>query len=283
MEIEQRLLYNYYITFSNNKQGVVVMKINIGENLKRLRLKKDLTQEQFAEVFGVSPQAVSRWENNTAYPDITMLPGIAVFYNTTIDELIGMDEIRKNENIAKIHVEVNKLVAKNQLDEATTLLRDGLKLYPNNSGLISVLAQVLTQKCNMNNDTSLINEAIYLCERALKSDDISMKAKSTVIVNLIFLRLKLDDVDKAKILIKSLPHIWESREILIPESYNGDEYAEEFKKTIIKVLVFFCDKIKNHPTRKYIEVPSYFQLGVDFEPKESVDEMLDRIRDFINE
>ncbi len=38
-----------------NKQGVVIMKINIGENLKKLRLSKDLTQEQLAEVFGVSP------------------------------------------------------------------------------------------------------------------------------------------------------------------------------------------------------------------------------------
>jgi transcriptional regulator with XRE-family HTH domain len=55
------------------------MKINIGENLKRLRLQKEFTQEQLAEVFGVSPQAVSRWENNTAYPDITMLPGIAIY------------------------------------------------------------------------------------------------------------------------------------------------------------------------------------------------------------
>lgn len=106
------------------------MKINIGENLKRLRLKKDLTQEQLAEVFGVSPQAISRWENNTAYPDITILPGIAVFYNTTIDELIGMDEIRKTENIAKIHNDVHALVASSQVDKAIAIIRNGLKILP---------------------------------------------------------------------------------------------------------------------------------------------------------
>ena len=71
------------------------MKINIGNNLKQLRLQKGLTQEQLADVFGVSAQAVSRWENNTSYPDITLLPGLAIFFNTSVDAIVGMDEIRK--------------------------------------------------------------------------------------------------------------------------------------------------------------------------------------------
>ena len=53
------------------------MKINIGDRLKRLRLEKGLTQEELAGVFGVSAQAISRWENNTSYPDITLLPQLA--------------------------------------------------------------------------------------------------------------------------------------------------------------------------------------------------------------
>ncbi len=53
------------------------MDIRIGENLRKLRTKNELTQEQLAEVLGVSPQAISRWENNSTYPDITMLPSIA--------------------------------------------------------------------------------------------------------------------------------------------------------------------------------------------------------------
>lgn len=124
------------------------MIIKIGENLRRLRLKKELTQEQLAEVFGVSPQAVSRWENNTAYPDITMLPGIAIYFNTTIDELVGMDDICKTENINKIHNDVHRLVENNQLDEAIALLKEGLKLHPNNNGLLLALASTLTQKSN---------------------------------------------------------------------------------------------------------------------------------------
>jgi transcriptional regulator with XRE-family HTH domain len=44
-------------------KGVIIMQIRIGENLRKLRIKNELTQEKLAEVFGVSPQAISRWEN----------------------------------------------------------------------------------------------------------------------------------------------------------------------------------------------------------------------------
>lgn len=126
-----------------------------------------------------------------------------------------------------------------------------------------------------------MEEAISLLERVLQLNDISMKAKSTATVNLIFLYLKSAKVDNVNVLIKSLPHIWESREVLMPEAFDGDDYTEEFRKSIIKVLVFFCDKIENVPTRKLDETPSYIQLGVDFEPKNSVGEMLDMIKAFL--
>ena len=254
--------------------------IKIGENLKRLRLKKELTQEQFAEVFGISPQAVSRWENNTAYPDITMLPGIAIYYNTTIDEIIGMEEIHKSENINKIHSDVHRLVGNNQLDEAIALLKEGLKLRPNNSGLLLALASTLTQKSNKSNDVASVEEATFYSERALQGNLI-MKSRSTATVNLLFLYLKSGKIDRANEMIKSLPHIWESREILMPEVYDGDEYIEQLKKSIIKALVLLCGKIKSLQSRKYAEASNYIQLGVDFEAKESIDEMLDLVRVFL--
>lgn len=256
------------------------MKFNIGENLKKLRLSKGLTQEQLAEVFCVSPQAISRWENNISYPDITMLPGIAVFYETTIDSVIGMDDIRKSENINKIHGEVYKLVANNQVDDAIELIKEGLKLCPNNSGLLLSLAENFAYKSN---DIAMINEGISLLERALRLSDISMKAKSTATVNLIFLYLKLNNVDRVNVLIKSLPHIWESREVLMPETYTDKEYTPELKKSITKALVFFYNKIKDSEKRKYGEIPNYFQLGANFELKESIDEIIGTISDFLNE
>jgi len=253
------------------------MKINIGENLKRFRLQKELTQEELSAVLGVSPQAISRWENNSSYPDITVLPSIAIFYNTTIDELIGMDEICKTENINKIHHNVHLMMRENKIDETIAMLKEALKFHPNS--FLLDLASTLAQKSNQNNDITLIEEAISLFERALQGDR-SMKSKSTIVVNLVFLHLKMNKIDKVNELIKSLPHIWESREILIPEVYDGDEYVKELKKSVVKALVLLCTKIQNSKSRTYAEIPSYFQTG-EFEPKESNDEMLDLIKNFL--
>ena len=52
------------------------MKLNIGETIKRLRKEREITQEEFAEVIGVTRQSVSRWENDLCYPDIELIPTI---------------------------------------------------------------------------------------------------------------------------------------------------------------------------------------------------------------
>ena len=60
----------------------------IGRQIAAHRRAKGLTQEQLAEEFGVSPQAVSKWENGASCPDISILPQIASFFEITVDELL---------------------------------------------------------------------------------------------------------------------------------------------------------------------------------------------------
>lgn len=60
----------------------------IGRQIAENRRAKGLTQEQLAEEFGVSPQAVSKWENGASCPDILILPQLADFFGITVDELL---------------------------------------------------------------------------------------------------------------------------------------------------------------------------------------------------
>ncbi len=69
------------------KQEVTYM--NLGKNISELRKKNNLTQEELANMLGVSPQAVSKWENDAACPDIALLPKIAEIFGVTIDELMN--------------------------------------------------------------------------------------------------------------------------------------------------------------------------------------------------
>lgn len=64
----------------------------MGEKIAELRKSKSMTQEELAARIGVSPQAISRWENSATMPDIMLLPVLANILDVTIDELFSADK-----------------------------------------------------------------------------------------------------------------------------------------------------------------------------------------------
>lgn len=65
--------------------------MTLGEKLSEKRRLKNMTQDDVAEKLGVTPQAVSKWENDASCPDISLLPTLASLYETTIDELLSKE------------------------------------------------------------------------------------------------------------------------------------------------------------------------------------------------
>ena len=63
--------------------------LKIGERIRSKRRERELTQEELANILGVTKAAVSKWENEESYPDITTLPLIAQLFHMTMDELFG--------------------------------------------------------------------------------------------------------------------------------------------------------------------------------------------------
>jgi len=80
------------------------LEIAIGEKIKSFRKKREITQEQLAEYLNISFQSVSKWECGEAYPDITMLPKIAMFFGITTDELLCIDKLQEKEDIEKYNM-----------------------------------------------------------------------------------------------------------------------------------------------------------------------------------
>ena len=64
------------------------MDMTIGKRIAHLRKEKGLTQEELAGHMGVSPQAVSKWENDQTCPDISALPKLAKLLGVSVDELL---------------------------------------------------------------------------------------------------------------------------------------------------------------------------------------------------
>lgn len=82
----------------------------LGRRIARLRLAKTATQERLAKELNVSPQAVSKWENDINYPDISLLPDLARFLGVSVDELLSGANASAQESATKVvSVESNKL------------------------------------------------------------------------------------------------------------------------------------------------------------------------------
>lgn len=72
----------------------------LGRRIARLRLAKTATQERLAKELNVSPQAVSKWENDINYPDISLLPDLARFLGVSVDELLSGASASTQEHAA---------------------------------------------------------------------------------------------------------------------------------------------------------------------------------------
>lgn len=83
--------------------------MEIGNQIKQLRLRRGVTQEALAQHFGLTAQAVSKWECGTAAPDIELLPELSAYFGVTIDELFALSDNTRMERIQNMLWDVRYL------------------------------------------------------------------------------------------------------------------------------------------------------------------------------
>ncbi len=98
------------------------MEINLKEKLRVLRQQKNITQEALASHLGITPQSVGKWERGEGFPDITLLPKIAFYFDVTVDELLCVDQ-------AKVEEKINAYLAKSRIFQQTGENDKNLELW----------------------------------------------------------------------------------------------------------------------------------------------------------
>ena len=172
---------------------VILMDIIISERLKELRKAKGNTQEELSVHLGISIQAVSKWERNEGYPDITLLPAIASFYNVSVDSLLGVDEIKKQKKIDEYMAEGQVLFNQGKTAERVALWRDAHKEFPNDIRVIHQLMYALWSAGSKENS----DEILTLGDRILKeSSDASWRMGAIQI--LCFTNKTIGRIEEAK-------------------------------------------------------------------------------------
>ena len=178
------------------------MSKNFYDNFKLMRKQRGLTQEQIAETLGVSCQAVSKWETNSSYPDISLLPIIADYFGVSVDYLIGHDTSKQIEEINNVCTQVDELFDQRRYWEAIPILREMLIRHPGNEKLMYNLAWALSGTCADSEEN--YQEAILLYHKILEiSTDTEMRNK--VSRDLIYRYYTLGDIEKAKYFANTLP------------------------------------------------------------------------------
>ncbi len=152
------------------------MDINITEQLKSLRKTHGNTQEELANHLDISIQAVSKWERGEGYPDITLLPKIAFFYDTTVDNLLGVAEINKQKRIESYMGEYNENAIIGKIKSNIILMRKALKEFPGNLDIM----RALMHSYLFSDKNEYLDEGIALGEQILQKSVVDEQRYSTL-------------------------------------------------------------------------------------------------------
>lgn len=111
------------------------MDMKIGGKIIELRKEKKMTQEQLAELLGVSAPAVSKWETDSCYPDITLLCPLARALGTNVDTLLAYEETLSEEKHGQYMTEIIDTIREGKEEEAEERLDQLLHRYPSATSL----------------------------------------------------------------------------------------------------------------------------------------------------
>lgn len=232
-----------------------MMTIYLSENIKRLRREKEITQETLADFLGVTFQSVSRWERGESYPDITMLPAIASFFNVSVDALLGADKVQ-NEQKIKEYLELYDRMKLKDMQFTFNQYKKAVKDFPGDFRILVRYMQLLHEGKirTLSIDEILSREYKKASEEISKiydniqsrctDDSIRMWSKRVMITHLLWkydcicneegkYQFYQEYLNKAKEIVNTLPAMCDSKEMMLTDREN---YYENHKNTLEELI-----------------------------------------------
>ena len=208
------------------------MDIFLSEQLKKLRKEKGNTQEELAMHLGITTQAVSKWERDEGYPDITLLPAIASYYNVSIDDLLGVGKIYKEKKRREYSDKGAELFRAGKNAERVALWRAAQKEFPNDFFILYSLMYALYADNNKEN----ADEIIGYGERILaESTDNLFRSGAIQCLSFTYYSAK-GDAEMAKKYARMAPGYALTSNQMLPRLLEGDA-AVELCQTNLQALV----------------------------------------------
>ena len=259
------------------------MTIYFGENIKRLRKEKELTQETLADFLGVSFQTISKWERGETYPDITMLPIISRFFNTTVDNLLGVNKSREEKQI-KEYLRLYDEMKLKDLTLTFNKFQEAVKEFPNDFRILIRYMELLYEVKGFGQgkykDISKEIASIYeKIQNRCTDDNIRIRSKVIMISHLVTLyqcvpneegkyHIYKEYLNHAEEIVSTLPSINDTKELMLMSlAFDTEKYNSTHRKALEELLFIIQDTL--------------FGYSYDYKPEKRL-EILKHIQGLIN-
>ena len=196
------------------------MEINIGKKINLKRKEKGMTQEDLANYMGVSKAAISKWESGQSYPDITLLPILATFFNVSIDELIGYEPQMTEEDIRELYQNISKKFATKSFSEVYEECKEYAKKYYSCWKLQFYIGLLLINNAEISsNPIEIVMEAKEIFNRVAKeSNDVKLEKKAIELEA--FCNICLNEPVEAIELLEQIIDVDSATEVLLSRAYS---------------------------------------------------------------
>ena len=146
-------------------------ELNLAEVLVAKRREKGITQDELAAYVGVSKASVSKWENGNSYPDITLLPVLATYFDISIDRLMNYSPQLSEDEITEAHTRLAAKFASEPFEAVIAACEALVKKYYSCYPLLLYVVLLYINHAPMaetpERKGQILQSAIGLCERVL--------------------------------------------------------------------------------------------------------------------
>lgn len=238
-------------------KGTDYMSNYLGQKIRELRRRNDLTQEKLADYLNVSYQSVSKWETGIVAPDLSFIIPLARFFKVSTDELLGYELATEDERRQKLKDAYDDTFKSGELTKRLEIARQAVYEYPGDMEWLSNLAGDLS--CHYwdlmfaETDEEIAKAELEESIRSYKivlENSADQKLREAAIRSLVFNLSAAKRKEEAKRYIELYPeekrkelmvHILEGEELVI---YKQEKLMEEFNSLVLALSNYKTEELE---------------------------------------
>ena len=241
------------------------MEICLKDTLRTLRQKKNITQETLAQHLGITSQSVGKWERGEGYPDITLLPAIAAYFDVTIDDLLDVGAARKEEKYWAYVAEAAVYEHEGLVEEIIGVWERAYHEFPNDCRIMNNLMCSIHSRGNYPTPDADA-ERIYLLGEKILENSTDQEIRDSAIYILCWVHSSRREKEEALKYAEMGGSLLTTREDLrsvVLEGEEGIEACQSYLMELLRTAGYTAIEMITKDGVTTEETVAAYQLGID--------------------